>query len=99
VGRTERLRLTILFDEADEDGWIVARVYGVPGAISEGRNRSEARENVVDALRLVLARDEINAPPSCGAPLELDLQKLNPGFRSVSVWFRTFPPIPLFMPV
>jgi predicted RNase H-like HicB family nuclease len=42
---------TIAFEEPDEDGWIVARVLEVPGAISQGRTREEARENVVDALR------------------------------------------------
>ena len=28
---SERLQLTITFDEPDEDGWIVARVIEVPG--------------------------------------------------------------------
>jgi predicted RNase H-like HicB family nuclease len=49
---------TISFDSADEDGWIVARVLEVPGAISQGRTREEARENVLDALRTVLTLDE-----------------------------------------
>ncbi len=55
---SERLRLTISYDEPDENGWIVARVNEVPGAISQGRTREEARENVLDALRLVLSDDE-----------------------------------------
>jgi predicted RNase H-like HicB family nuclease len=54
---TERLRLTIAYDEPDEEGWIVARVIEVPGAISQGRTRSDARENVIDALRLMLSSD------------------------------------------
>ncbi len=54
---TERLRMTIQFDEPDEEGWIVARVVEVPGALSQGRTREEARENVLDALRVVLAPD------------------------------------------
>lgn len=49
---------TIAFDSPDEDGWIVARVLEVPGAMSQGRSRSEARENVLDALRTVLTPDE-----------------------------------------
>ncbi|HET9814072.1 MAG TPA: hypothetical protein VFP57_10520 [Sphingomicrobium sp.] len=49
---------TISFEGPDEDGWIVARVLEVPGAISQGRNREEARENVLDALRTVLTPDE-----------------------------------------
>jgi predicted RNase H-like HicB family nuclease len=55
---SERLRLTIAFEEPDEDGWIVASVLEVPGAMSQGRTREEARENVIDALRLVLSPDD-----------------------------------------
>jgi predicted RNase H-like HicB family nuclease len=54
---SEKRRLTIGFDEPDEDGWIVARVIEVPGAMSQGRTREEARENAIDALRLMLAPD------------------------------------------
>jgi predicted RNase H-like HicB family nuclease len=39
---------TIAFDNA-----IVARVLEVPGAVSQGRTREEARENVLDALQTV----------------------------------------------
>ena len=35
----------------------VARVVEVPGAISQGRTREEARENVIDALGLLLSSD------------------------------------------
>jgi predicted RNase H-like HicB family nuclease len=49
---------TIAFDNPDEAGWIVARVLEVPGAVSQGRSREEARENVLDALRTVLTPDE-----------------------------------------
>ena len=55
VTMSERLRMTIAYDEPDEDGWIVARVVEVPGAISQGKTRREARDNVVDALRLMLS--------------------------------------------
>lgn len=55
---TDKLRLTIAFDEPDEEGWIVARVVEVPGAISQGRTRAEARENVIDALRVMLSADD-----------------------------------------
>ena len=54
VGMSESLRLTIVYEEG-EDGWIVASVPEVPGAHSQGRDRAEARENVLDALRLMLA--------------------------------------------
>jgi predicted RNase H-like HicB family nuclease len=59
---TERLRLTIAYEEPDEEGWIVARVVEVPGALSQGRTREEARENVIDALRVMLSPD--NDDPS-----------------------------------
>ena len=72
MGETRKLSLTITYDEPDEDGWIVARVHGVPGAISQGRTREEARENVIDALRLTLTPEEANADRS--EPLELLLQ-------------------------
>ncbi len=50
---SQSLRLTIVF-EPDEDGWIVASVPEVPGALSQGRTRDEARENVIDALHGIL---------------------------------------------
>lgn len=49
----EALRLTIVY-EPDEEGWIVASIPQVPGAVSQGRTREEARENVVDALHGIL---------------------------------------------
>jgi len=33
----------------------MASIREVPGAISQGRSRAEARENVIDALRLMLS--------------------------------------------
>jgi predicted RNase H-like HicB family nuclease len=72
---SDTLRLTITYDEPDEDGWIVARVLQVPGAISQGRTREDARENVIDALRLTLAPDDGDASVEAGRsePLELTL--------------------------
>jgi predicted RNase H-like HicB family nuclease len=40
--------MTIAYEEPDEQGWIVARIVEVPGALSQGRTREEARENVID---------------------------------------------------
>lgn len=72
---SERLRLTITFDEPDEAGWIVARVIEVPGAISQGRSRGEARVNLIDALRLMLSPDDDDKRIVDGQsePLELTL--------------------------
>jgi predicted RNase H-like HicB family nuclease len=55
---TASVEFTIAYDEPDEDGWIVARVLEVPGALSQGRTREEARVNVLDALATVLTPDE-----------------------------------------
>jgi predicted RNase H-like HicB family nuclease len=72
---SERLRLTIVFEEPDEDGWIVARIVEVPGAMSQGRTREEARENVIDALRLMLSPDDDDPSVAGGRsePLELTM--------------------------
>ena len=49
------LGLTVIYEDG-EDGFVLARIREVPGAMSQGRTREEARENVLDALReLVLS--------------------------------------------
>jgi len=48
---SDALRFTIRYSDGGE-GWIIAQVEEVPGAISQGRTRLEARENVIDALPL-----------------------------------------------
>jgi len=49
------LHLTVVYEEGESD-WVVARIREVPAAMSQGRTRDEARENVLDALReLVLS--------------------------------------------
>jgi predicted RNase H-like HicB family nuclease len=50
----EQLNLTIVY-EPGEDGWIVVSIPEIPGVFSQGRTRDEARENVIDALRLMLS--------------------------------------------
>ena len=51
---SESLHVTIVYEEG-EDGWVVASIPEVPGAHSQGKTKDEARENVIDALREVLA--------------------------------------------
>jgi predicted RNase H-like HicB family nuclease len=70
---SEKLQMTITYEEPDEDGWIVARVVEVPGAMSQGRTREEARENVLDALKLMLAPDDDDASVAAGRSEQLDL--------------------------
>lgn len=69
---SDALRFTIRYSDGGE-GWIMAQVEQVPGAISQGRTRPEARENVIDALRLML-KPEPNEPADPNRePLELPL--------------------------
>lgn len=58
LSMTAFVDLTVAFEPPDEDGWIVARVLEVPGAMSQGKTREQARENALEALRAVLAPDE-----------------------------------------
>jgi hypothetical protein len=46
---TFRDHLTIRYADAG-NGWITARIEEEPAAISQGRTRAEAYENVIDAL-------------------------------------------------
>lgn len=73
---SESLELTIVYEGPDEDGWIVASVPAVPGAMSQGRTREEARENAIDAMREVLLyrleREEA-APGVVSEPLTLTI--------------------------
>jgi predicted RNase H-like HicB family nuclease len=58
---SEPLQFTIVYQDGD-DGWVVAQVKEVPGAVSQGRTREEARENVIDALRLMLSPEPDGTP-------------------------------------
>lgn len=51
--------LTIVYEDGD-DGWIVASIPAVPGVLSQGRSRDEARKNVLDALALMLSPEPID---------------------------------------
>lgn len=53
----EQLHLTIRYTDAG-NGWLTAQVAEIPGAISEGPTREEARANVLDALDVLLTPDE-----------------------------------------
>ena len=84
---SEPLKLTIVF-ESDADGWVVASVPEVPGALSQGRNRDEARENVIDALHGTLSSGSastrsLSCPPtasrsSCASPREASRPRATP---------------------
>jgi predicted RNase H-like HicB family nuclease len=70
---SDALQLTIVYEQG-EDGFIVASIPEVPGAHSQGRTREEARSNVVDALREILAvrfGEHAVVPPADSESLEL----------------------------
>jgi predicted RNase H-like HicB family nuclease len=56
----ETMDLTIVYEDGD-DGWIVASIPAVPGVLSQGRTRAEARGNVLDALALMLSPEPVEA--------------------------------------
>ena len=61
---SEPLELTVIYEDG-EDGFVIARIQEIPAAMSQGRTREEARENVLDALReLVLSYLEEGEPGS-----------------------------------
>ena len=54
---SDSLQLSIVYEDGG-DGWIVASIPQVPGTHSQGRTREEARANVIDALKVMLAGDD-----------------------------------------
>ena len=61
-GRTRKMRhvFTVLY-ETVEDGWVMARVPELPGAITQGRDIDEAREMIKEAVCLLLESYRENA--------------------------------------
>jgi predicted RNase H-like HicB family nuclease len=51
---SESIELTIVYEQG-EDGWVIASIPEVAGVHSQGKTRKEARENVLDVLRLMLS--------------------------------------------
>ena len=66
----DAINLTIHYEDAG-DGWVLATIPEVPGAISQGRARAEARANVIDALQTVLTPDKQLAGQPSAADDEL----------------------------
>ncbi len=65
----DEVHLTIRYSDAGE-GWVTAQVLEIPGAISEGSTRAEAKSNVLDALDVVLTPDDALAGGSNGEDSE-----------------------------
>ena len=51
----------VLFQEV-EDGWIMASVPDLPGAVTQGRDRDEARMMIREAVELLLESDRAGIP-------------------------------------
>lgn len=66
------LDLAIVYEEDPESDWIVVSIPAVPGVLSQGRTREEARENVLDALALMLSPE----PREAGDERERELVHL-----------------------
>ncbi|HEX6587274.1 MAG TPA: type II toxin-antitoxin system HicB family antitoxin [Solirubrobacterales bacterium] len=62
---TEELQLTISYEPNGEGGYL-ARVREVPGVLSEGSTRADAREMVLDALREVVLSHLEHPEPDTG---------------------------------
>lgn len=75
-GMSETLSLTIVYEDAG-DGWIVASIPEVPGAMSQGHTRAEVRENVIDALHGILelrfGEHALSEPAADSEQLELKI--------------------------
>ena len=51
--------LTILVQKDAESGWYVGQIEEFPAAISQGRSVSELKENLIDALKLLLDTQKV----------------------------------------
>lgn len=69
------MKLTAAFIPAPEGGY-TAFVEEIPGAISEGETLDEARENLTDALRMILECNRDIAREQCPTDSLRELIKL-----------------------
>jgi predicted RNase H-like HicB family nuclease len=70
------ISFTVVYEDMG-DGWVTARILEKPGAISQGRSRYEARDNVRDALRELLLFEAASTDSEAGLldrePLQLSI--------------------------
>ena len=64
--------LTVIL-EPGQDGWWIATIPEVPGAFSQGRTKSEARDNALDALAELMAARRESALRQRGASSEVQV--------------------------
>ena len=46
--------LTVLIQKDEESGWYVGQIEEFPSAISQGQTIAELKDNLIDALKLLL---------------------------------------------
>lgn len=56
---TASVDMTIVYEQNPDSDWIVVSIPAVPGVLSQGKTREEARENVLDALALMLSPEPV----------------------------------------
>jgi predicted RNase H-like HicB family nuclease len=79
VSSTDSIALTVVFEQV-EGGHYQASVPAVPGTITTGRTRAEARANVRDALRMILTTEPDAARVATDTEqIELRIGRTRPG--------------------
>jgi predicted RNase H-like HicB family nuclease len=58
--------------EQDEDGWFVVKCPALPGCMSEGRTRTEAIENIKEAIEGCVETRAANSIPSAVETIEIE---------------------------
>ena len=67
-----QMRLTIVYEQAGE--LVQASVVELPGAISLGKTREEARANLEEAIEMVLEGNRLLAEGAAGEREEVEFQ-------------------------
>lgn len=67
--------LTIIY-EWSADGWWVAEIAEVPGALAQGRTKEEARSNIIGALKGLLEARRSRALQHVCEPSQIETLKL-----------------------
>lgn len=50
----KKAELTIIIQKDTESGWYVGQIEEFPAAVSQGKTIDELKENLIDALKLLL---------------------------------------------
>lgn len=77
----KKRRYVAVYEPAGEAGWWTARVRGAPGAISQGRSISQARQRVREALALLLDVEHERLELVDDVRLPATLQRKNDAYR------------------